>query len=90
MKFNLALLFQHGTSAEDYKKAFELAQAAKKDGFDGAETLVRASEDRYLLISLLVGYPKDGEHSLLRNEKTSQSSREVFLIKPCYASMGTT
>lgn len=49
MKFNLALLFQHGTNSEDYKKAFELAQAAERDDFDGAETLVKAAEDRYLL-----------------------------------------
>lgn len=49
MKFNLALLFQHGINAGDYKKAFELAQAAERDGFDGAETLVKAAEDRYLL-----------------------------------------
>lgn len=49
MKFDLALLFQHGANTEDYERAFHLAQAAEQDGFDGAETLVRATEDRYLL-----------------------------------------
>lgn len=49
MKFDLALLFQHGTTSADYECALRLARAAEQDGFDGAETLVKAAEDRYLL-----------------------------------------
>lgn len=63
MKFNLALLFQHGVSTEDYEKALKLAQAAEQDGFGGAETLVRVAEDRYLLS---IGEPQKWGTQLLK------------------------
>ncbi|MFZ1626944.1 MAG: hypothetical protein WAT81_04035 [Candidatus Moraniibacteriota bacterium] len=63
MKFDLALLFQHGTNTEDYERALTLAQAAEQDGFDGADMLAQAAEDRYLLS---IGQPQKWGTQMLK------------------------
>lgn len=65
MKFDLALIFQHGKESADYQRAFQLACSSEADGFGGAETLVKATEDRYLMS---IGQPqKWGTQSLKQN-----------------------
>jgi len=47
--YSLAMLFQHGRDAEDYKIAGELASFSADQGNESAKWLVAAAEDRYLL-----------------------------------------
>ncbi len=66
MKFDLALIFQHGKESVDYQRALELARSSEADGFGGAETLVKATEDRYLLS---LGQPQKWGTQAKREEK---------------------
>lgn len=80
MKFDLALLFQHGASAEDYERALSLAQAAERDGFDGSETLVKAAEDRYMLS---IGQPqKWGTQTVEGGRHERMARAEILWVKP--------
>lgn len=45
-KFNLAMLFQHGSSSEDYQRARELAEESAEEGFEKGRWLACAAEDR--------------------------------------------
>ena len=47
--YQLAMLFQHSLDVEDYKRAQEVAELSGSQGYENAQWLAAAAEDRYLL-----------------------------------------
>lgn len=69
-----ALIFQHGETSEDYKKAHELASKAVEMGDETARWLFAATEDRWLLSE---GKPQKYGTQFKQNEQS-----QLELVQP--------